>query len=133
MAALTARADAIFKKQGMTKGTVAERMRALGKDPRFLYPNTDKGKADLIAKLNEQIQEMQRRLPEAFGRLPKAKCDIRRVPPEIEAGAPGGYYQIPALDGRSEEHTSELQSLMRTSYAVFCLNKKTHNTHLTIT
>src|SRR3546814_6152210 len=27
---------------------------------------------------------------------------------------------------RSEEHTSELQSLMRTSYAVFCLNKKTH-------
>src|SRR3546814_1250819 len=28
--------------------------------------------------------------------------------------------------GRSEEHTSELQSLMRISYAVFCLNKKTH-------
>src|SRR3546814_16724845 len=83
----------------MTKGSVAERMRALGKDPRFLYPNTDKGKVDLIAKLNEQIQEMQRRLTEAFGRLPKAKCDIRRVPPEIEAGAPGGYYQIPALDG----------------------------------
>src|SRR3546814_8698465 len=27
--------------------------------------------------------------------------------------------------GRSEEHTSELQSLMRTSYAVFCLKKKT--------
>src|SRR3546814_5416112 len=32
-----------------------------------------------------------------------------------------------ALHGRSEEHTSELQSLMRTSYAVFCL-KKTSNT-----
>src|SRR3546814_7614663 len=29
---------------------------------------------------------------------------------------------------RSEEHTSELQSLMRISYAVFCLKKKTHNT-----
>src|SRR3546814_1500374 len=29
---------------------------------------------------------------------------------------------------RSEEHTSELQSLMRISYAVFCLNKKTNNT-----
>src|SRR3546814_7344788 len=29
--------------------------------------------------------------------------------------------------GRSEEHTSELQSLMRISYAVFCLKKKTHN------
>src|SRR3546814_2826039 len=32
------------------------------------------------------------------------------------------------LAGRSEEHTSELQSLMRTSYAVFCLKKK-KNTH----
>src|SRR3546814_6350399 len=29
---------------------------------------------------------------------------------------------------RSEEHTSEIQSLMRTSYAVFCLKKKTRNT-----
>src|SRR3546814_7326956 len=31
--------------------------------------------------------------------------------------------------GRSEEHTSELQSLMRISYAVFCLKKKTNNTN----
>src|SRR3546814_4118960 len=31
-----------------------------------------------------------------------------------------------SLDIRSEEHTSELQSLMRISYAVFCLNKKSH-------
>src|SRR3546814_8473832 len=30
---------------------------------------------------------------------------------------------------QSEEHTSELQSLMRISYAVFCLKKKTKNTH----
>src|SRR3546814_7425690 len=34
----------------------------------------------------------------------------------------------PGVDGlRSEEHTSELQSLMRISYAVFCLKKKKHN------
>src|SRR3546814_5295261 len=31
------------------------------------------------------------------------------------------------LELRSEEHTSELQSLMRNSYAVFCLKKKQHN------
>src|SRR3546814_8932639 len=34
--------------------------------------------------------------------------------------------------GRSEEHTSELQSLMRISYAVFCLKKKTKNTECDI-
>src|SRR3546814_4598816 len=35
----------------------------------------------------------------------------------------------PAPAGRSEEHTSELQSLMRNSYAVFCLKKKKKNRH----
>src|SRR3546814_7850932 len=39
-----------------------------------------------------------------------------------------GRSAIAALIGRSEEHTSELQSLMRTSYAVFCLKKKKNNT-----
>src|SRR3546814_10754916 len=37
------------------------------------------------------------------------------------------------LLARSEEHTSELQSLMRISYAVFCLKKKTQNTNKPIT
>src|SRR3546814_4668582 len=37
---------------------------------------------------------------------------------------PPSYYAASAEPFRSEEHTSELQSLMRISYAVFCLNKK---------
>src|SRR3546814_5947244 len=35
-----------------------------------------------------------------------------------------GAYELDQFDDRSEEHTSELQSLMRISYAVFCLKKK---------
>src|SRR3546814_6348979 len=54
-------------------------------------------------------------------------------------GAPIKLMQIASLEGgvswpqaRSEEHTSELQSLMRISYAVFCLKKKTkHNDRAT--
>src|SRR3546814_2047539 len=40
-------------------------------------------------------------------------------------------WRLPLLGklGRSEEHTSELQSLMRSSYAVFCLQKNTLNLH----
>src|SRR3546814_6000016 len=37
-------------------------------------------------------------------------------------------HQLPDLAARSEEHTSELQSLMRISYAVFCLKKQKENT-----
>src|SRR3546814_1826943 len=42
------------------------------------------------------------------------------------------WHDDPVSDpgGRSEEHTSELQSLMRISYAVFCLKKKKHQTKL---
>src|SRR3546814_12937378 len=36
--------------------------------------------------------------------------------------------EVHGPQGRSEEHTSELQSLMRISYAVFCLKKKNHKT-----
>src|SRR3546814_5708361 len=36
----------------------------------------------------------------------------------------GGFFSSLFSQGRSEEHTSELQSLMRISYAVFCLKKK---------
>src|SRR3546814_8148585 len=39
------------------------------------------------------------------------------------AGGDAATMRIPNAGGRSEEHTSELQSLMRISYAVFCLNK----------
>src|SRR3546814_9301224 len=43
-----------------------------------------------------------------------------------------GYWPLVCLDdlARSEEHTSELQSLMRISYAVFCLKKKNNDTRI---
>src|SRR3546814_2935201 len=59
---------------------------------------------------------------------------FRSVNQELNAVASGGstiFYKgtglirdISSSGGRSEEHTSELQSLMRNSYAVFCLKKK---------
>src|SRR3546814_6872244 len=50
-------------------------------------------------------------------------CRDRREP-----GADGAGGDRPRAIGRSEEHTSELQSLMRISYAVFCLKKKKKKT-----
>src|SRR3546814_3060433 len=44
--------------------------------------------------------------------------------------ADGAENHLVAASGRSEEHTSELQSLMRISYAVFCLTKKTTTRHI---
>src|SRR3546814_6744667 len=56
----------------------------------------------------------------------RAKASRRLCPVSCRAGT--ACRKAPAADrrrsGRSEEHTSELQSLMRNSYAVFCLKKK---------
>src|SRR3546814_3188980 len=55
------------------------------------------------------------------------RCDnspfVRRHWPELRGQSRGASLQSAGIF-RSEEHTSELQSLMRISYAVFCLNKK---------
>src|SRR3546814_8874139 len=59
--------------------------------------------------------EMQRRHRQRGG------GDVRAVPDFLT-----GAHALMQCSGRSEEHTSELQSLMRISYAVFCLKKKTH-------
>ncbi|HET9388641.1 MAG TPA: DUF885 family protein [Steroidobacteraceae bacterium] len=96
---LTARMDTLLRQQGHTGGTVSERAQALAKDPTYLYPNTDAGKQQVLDYCNGLIKALQPHLPKYFRLLPKAPVEIRRVPDYIEAGAPGGYYNIPALDG----------------------------------
>jgi uncharacterized protein (DUF885 family) len=96
----TAQIDAIMQGQGMTKGTVGERLRALYSDPKMIYPNTDAGKAQLLADLNVKVATVRAKLPAYFGVLPKADVVIKRVPVEIEAAQAGGYYNAPSLDGK---------------------------------
>jgi uncharacterized protein (DUF885 family) len=95
---LSARADVLFKKIGLSQGTVGERYAALYKDPKYLYPNTDAGKAKEVADLNLLVQRMQKRLPEYFGTLPKTPLEIRRIPASTEAGA-STHYTSGSLDG----------------------------------
>lgn len=91
--------DAILRAEGMTRGSVAERVQALSRRPDQLYPNTDAGREQILADLNQQTREIEALMPRAFNTLARAQLEIRRVPPFTEAGAPGGYYQRAALDG----------------------------------
>ena len=96
---INAELENILSAQGMTKGTTGERMAAMTKDPKFIYPNTDAGKAKLLADLNAQIDVVFAKLPQFFGVLPTSKVTVKRVPVATELGAPGGYYQGASLDG----------------------------------
>jgi uncharacterized protein (DUF885 family) len=96
---ITARLDGLLAKAGRSKGTVAERLTALNDEPAQLYANTDEGREALIAQLNDQIAVIYARLPDAFNTLPKAKVQVKRVPPAIQDGAANGYYNRAPLDG----------------------------------
>src|SRR3546814_9765729 len=75
---------------------------------------------------DEQIALMHVGMEEAFGdRL--AQEGVDQPCRDLLHIMAGGDQRVPV--GRSEEHTSELQSLMRISYAVFCLKKKKKKRH----
>jgi uncharacterized protein (DUF885 family) len=98
-AEITARIDVLLKAQGMTKGTVSERILALYHDPNSIYPDTDAGKADEIAYCNQRLAEIRPKLPGYFNRLPSYQFEVRRVPAATEAGAASAFSQPPAIDG----------------------------------
>lgn len=96
---LDAQMDGLLRAEGLTEGSLAERLLGLGHRPDQLYANTDEGKAQLIADLNERVKAVEALLPQYFGVRAAAKLEIRRVPAYLEAGAPGAYYQAPSPDG----------------------------------
>jgi uncharacterized protein (DUF885 family) len=98
--ALQSEMDAILKAQGLTNGTVGERMTALGKDARFRFDDNDAGRAKLMAFLNARVADMRKRLPRAFATLVPGFFEIKRMAPELEPGAPGAYGGAGTIDGK---------------------------------
>jgi uncharacterized protein (DUF885 family) len=98
--ALQAEMDVILKSQGLASGTVGERMTALGKQQRFHFSDDDAGRARLMAYLEKRVSDMRSRLPRAFATLVPGNMEIRRMPPEVEPGAPGAYGGAGTIDGK---------------------------------
>lgn len=99
VAELESRVHALLRAQGRTDGTVRERIEALMHAPDQVFPNSDEGRTQIIAYLNGRLAAIRPLLPRVFTRIPRAGYEIRRVPPEIESGAPGGSAQRGSLDG----------------------------------
>jgi len=99
LALLHGRMDPILRGLGYTSGTVGERMTALGKDPRFAFPNTDAGRAEIIALMQSKVDFMRAQAPRAFRNPVRGNLEIRRLPPAEEAGAPGAYGGPGSIDG----------------------------------
>ncbi len=91
--------ETILIAEGLTEGTVTERIQALMKDPAHIFPNTDEGRTEMIAYLEEINTDVMAKAGDYFITLPPQKLEILRVPEYSQDSAPGGYYSGPALDG----------------------------------
>ena len=98
-AEIAAHVDGLLKSRGLTQGTVGQRIAVLYQDQALLFPNTDAGKVAAIAYCNDRLAAIRPRLPSRFKRLPPYAFEVRRVPPDLEAGAASAFSQAPALDG----------------------------------
>ncbi len=96
---ICAEMDALLKAQGLDKGTVAERMQTLARDPRFLLPNDDAGRKQALDRFQQILDEMNAKMPAYFRTLPTTRLVVQRESLAAEKGAAGAHYEPAAMDG----------------------------------
>ncbi|WP_211316903.1 DUF885 domain-containing protein [Arenicella xantha] len=104
LASLHARMDPILRSIGYTQGSVGERMTALAKDPLYHFSPGDKGRAEIMAFIDETLTEIRGLMPQAFATQVPGFLEVTRIAPEVEAGAPGAYGGAGSIDGKQPGH-----------------------------
>ena len=104
LAMLHGRMDPILKSIGYTQGSVGERMAALGKDRSYHFSSGDKGRAEIMAFIDDTIDDIRALMPQAFNTLVPGFLEVTRIAPEVEAGAPGAYGGAGSIDGTKPGH-----------------------------
>ncbi len=96
---LHAQMDEILKGIGYSRGPVGERMQALAKDPKYQFSEGDKGRAEIMAFIEDRLDWIRAQMPRAFNTLVNPNMEVRRLPPEEEPGAPAAYGGAGSIDG----------------------------------
>ncbi len=90
---------AILEDLGYDGGNPTQQLAVFGEEKRFLYPNTDEGRADCLAEYQRILDDMDLKVAEAFDIRPKAGLEVQRVPEFREKTMAGAYYQPSDLSG----------------------------------
>jgi uncharacterized protein (DUF885 family) len=75
-------------------------MQALAKDPKYKFPEGDKGRAEIMAFIRSRLDWVRAQMPRAFNTVVTPNMEVKRLPPEEEPGAPGAYGGAGSIDGR---------------------------------
>jgi uncharacterized protein (DUF885 family) len=97
---IAAEMDAILVAEALAEGSIGERVQLLARREDQLYPDSDAGRARILADYQAIIDEVSAGLGDRFALMPRSAVEVQRVPEFSEKTAPGAYYQPPSIDGK---------------------------------
>jgi len=91
--------SAILERNGHPGGNPTRLLLELNKEDRFLYPNSDEGRAACLSDYTVMLEEVDRLIEPAFELRPTSRVEVQRIPEFKEATSPGAYYLPSDLAG----------------------------------
>lgn len=106
----------LLQAQGYNEGSVGERMAALAREPRFLYPDDERGHKQVLADYRAILDEIDARLEPYFDVRPRSGVEVRPIPAFKQKTSPVAYYTAPSMDGNRPGVFYVNMSKMATTY-----------------
>ncbi len=118
------------------KGSLKAFYTDLRSNRKYLYPSTSQGRADYLARALELEHQASAALPSAFGTLPKAGIDVRRMEPFLESGQTIAFYNGATPDGSRPGYVffnlASMDALPKWQMAALCFHEGIPGHHLQI-
>lgn len=126
---------AIQEKVGF-EGELTDFFKFVRTDPQFYFPNTDEGRAAYLATTRDFLAEIEKKLPDFFGRLPKAGLEVKRVEEFREVDGGAQHYMPGTPDGSRKGvyyvHMSDMSSYSKTDMETVAYHEASPGHHMQI-
>lgn len=117
-------------------GDLTEFFEFIRTDPQFYYPNTDEGREGYLADTRAFLAEIEEKLPMYFGRLPKAKLEVKRVESYREVDGGAQHYARGTPDGSRPGvyyvHMSDMSGYSKTDMETVAYHEGSPGHHMQI-
>jgi uncharacterized protein (DUF885 family) len=125
-----------IKEQVGFEGDLGEFFEFIRTDERFYYPNTDEGREAYLEDTRAYLAEIDRKLPEWFGRLPKTGYEVKRVEAFREVDGGAQHYQPGTPDGSRKGvyyvHMSDMSAYSKTDMETVAYHEASPGHHMQI-
>ncbi|GAA5525825.1 hypothetical protein Maes01_02398 [Microbulbifer aestuariivivens] len=125
-----------IKEQVGFEGNLQEFFTFIRNDDQFYYPNTDEGREGYLTETRGFLDDIEKKLPEYFGILPKAKLVVKRVEPFREVAGGAQHYQSGTPDGSRPGtyyvHMSDMSALSTTDMETVTYHEGSPGHHMQI-